>query len=426
MRGPYFIARDLYWRMPEGLRNSLRGPARHIAQTLRDTTRDGGAGALLRASSGSTDLTWQQFRDNILSHVDAFKGVFVQSVVIDWNVDLYQRPQHMATAFARLGYLVIYQTDNWAKDDVVGFRQVRPNVWITNHKVLDFISDAVVSIYSTAYAYPDAIADASKKKVRIVYEYIDHIAPEISGEHGNIEILNEIKNRAFSGGTDFIVASAGVLYEEAVAAVGKDKVVLVPNGVDTRHYRNHASDDVALSDAFMAFRRKYKNVVGYFGALAPWIWYEEVNRLTESRPDLGFIFIGPDYFGGLEKIRQAENVLCTGPIDYQDLPAYAKNFDICLIPFEPGEIARTTSPLKLFEYFALEKPVVVTSVMNECVSFPEVFAGADADELSGQIDKALAVKDDPAFKARLAELADENDWDHRAGAYEKVFEGLRT
>jgi len=423
MRSPYFIARNLYWKMPTGLRNTFRGPSRHIAQALGSTARDGRLATLF--GSGTTDLTWHQFEENVLTHRDAYKGVFVQSTVIDWGVELYQRPQHMAAAFARLGYLVIYQTVNWTKDEVFGFRQVRPNVWVTNYDVINNIPGCVLSIYSTAYADSEAMTKADRQKNTLVYEYIDHIDPKISGHDENIRILQEQRNRAFSGEVDYIVASAEALYDEAVEAIGRDKVVLVPNGVDTNHYRNHRRD-VAIPASFKEFRRKYSNVVGYFGALAPWIWYDEINKLIDSRPDLGFIFIGPDYYGGLDRIRKAENVLCTGPIDYQDLPAYAKNFDICLIPFEPGEIARTTSPLKLFEYFALEKPVVVTSVMNECVSFPEVFAGADADELSGQIDKALAVKDDPAFKARLAELADENDWDHRAGAYEKVFEGLKT
>src|SRR5690606_36523948 len=129
----YFFARDMYWNMPPGLRNTLRGPARRIAETLRDRARQSAG-----ASSWSTDLSLDQFKKNILSQAHAYKGIFVQSVVIDWNVDLFQRPQHMANAMARRGYLVIYYTDNWARDDVMGFRQVKPSVWITNERVLDF------------------------------------------------------------------------------------------------------------------------------------------------------------------------------------------------------------------------------------------------------------------------------------------------
>src|SRR5690606_29959915 len=106
-------------------RNTLRTPARQLAETLRDgawVPFATGAGVFRR----STDLTREQFRANILAHAHAYKGIFVQGVVIDWSVDLYQRPQHMAAAFARLGYLVIYQTVNWTKDDVTGVRQVAP------------------------------------------------------------------------------------------------------------------------------------------------------------------------------------------------------------------------------------------------------------------------------------------------------------
>ncbi|MDP1086539.1 hypothetical protein Q6245_29680, partial [Klebsiella pneumoniae] len=78
-----------------------------------------------------------------------------------------------------------------------------------------------------------------------------------------------------------------------------------------------------------------------------------IKELISQRTDVGFVFIGPDYYGGADCLPELENVLYMGSIDYKVLPAYARMFDVCFIPFKPGEIARTTSPLKLFEYFAL-------------------------------------------------------------------------
>ena len=115
------------------------------------------------------------------------------------------------------------------------------------------------------------------------------------------------------------------------------------------------------------------------------------------------------------------NALYLGTVDYKILPSYARQFDVCWIPFAPGEIARTTSPLKLFEYFALEKPVVVTSDMLECVAFKEVFRGDSVKTLSRAIDEAIKVKSSLELKMRLAQLADENDWDERARAMEFFF-----
>nr|WP_312968937.1 glycosyltransferase [Brucella intermedia] len=424
MKRPYLIARGLYRSMPPKLQTVLRGPAWRIATALRNPgLSDVGSDNHTHALNFHADLTWDQFQKQILVHKDDYAGIFIQGAIIDWNVDLYQRPQHMAAAFAKRDYLVIYQTHNWGKDDVQGFRQVRKNVWLTNYDVAKEISGAVVSVYSTGYI--GEVVKRSYGKNVLVYEYIDHIDPKISGGQDNIDRLIEVKNFAFSGGVDYIVASSALLYDEAVKAVGHDKVIMAQNGVDTKHYRDTKHDDFELPPIYKEFRNKYKNVVGYFGALAPWLWYEEVNKLIASRPDIGFIFIGPDYYGGRSQLIDAENVLCPGAIDYNVLPAFAREFDICFIPFEPGDIAKTTSPLKLFEYFALEKPVVVTSCMDECVLHPEVFSGDNAGELSRKIDDALKVSKDPAFRSRLAALADQHNWDQRAGAYEKAFEGLK-
>src|SRR5690606_37391966 len=110
-----------------------------------------------------------------------------------------------------------------------------------------------------------------------------------------IESLLKLKNWAFDGGVDLVVASARVLHAEAESAVGGDKVVMVPNGVDTRHYRDPAQADVEVDARLVEFAARGRPIVGYFGAIAPWLWYEELSQLVEARKDLGFVFIGPDY-----------------------------------------------------------------------------------------------------------------------------------
>jgi teichuronic acid biosynthesis glycosyltransferase TuaH len=418
-RGIYQVARSAYWRLPIGLRARLSPIARRLRSAIQPN-RAVSAGARGRLG----DLSWEQFDHNVLRHRDAYKGIFIQDLIIDWNVPLFQRPQHIATAFGKLGYLVIYTTVNWGGDDVDGFRQVAPNVWLTNVDVIPRIKDAVSSIYSTGYATADRIIEKGIKARCLVYEYIDHIDPKISGDADNIRRLQSLKDFAFGGGADFIVASSDVLAQEAIEAVGQDKVIVVKNGVDTSHYRRARAASEEAGVEFRDFRKRYKKLVGYFGALAPWLWYDLINEVIAESPDTGFVFIGPDYYGGADRLAKGDNVLQTGPIDYQALPLYARDFDVCIIPFEPGEIARTTSPLKLFEYFALEKPVVVASDMHECTLHEEVLSGGNVAEFMAALEKAFAMKDDAQFKARLAKLADENDWKSRAADYAKVFEGL--
>jgi hypothetical protein len=101
-------------------------------------------------------------------------------------------------------------------------------------------------------------------------------------------------------------------------------------------------------------------------------------------------------------------------------------FDACFIPFKPGDVARSTSPLKLYEYFALEKPVVVTADMNECTVYPVVFSGGDSGGLTTAIRQALNACNDQAYRERLRTLADQNSWDVRAAVYAEKLQSLES
>ncbi|PWY48848.1 hypothetical protein DK261_10830 [Pseudomonas sp. RW409] len=319
--------------------------------------------------------------------------------------------------------MVVFQTTG---DDVLGFRQVADNVWIANDSAVNAIPGAIRCFYSTSLlATREAIA-AARIRGRVVYEYIDHIDESISGGKGAICRLLDLKAAAFEGGADIVVSSATALHKEALAECGDRRCVCVPNGVDVTHYRVVQESGVAVPRALVEFRGHHKQVVGYFGAIAPWLWYEVIEQVCSGMPDIGFVFIGPDYSGCVPLLPQRANVLYLGPVNYAQLPAYARLFDACFIPFKPGDVARSTSPLKLYEYFALEKPVVVTADMNECTVYPEVFSGGDAAELITAVRQALSTCDDQVYRKRLRTLADQNSWNVRAAVYADKLENLES
>lgn len=366
------------------------------------------------------DLDWQEFRDTVLNGVGG-GPVIIFEPNVDWGIALFQRPHHMAIALGRLGCLVIFKT---VGDRVAGFRAVAENVWLANDRSVNAIAGAVRCFYSTS-----PLADADQLRAagahgRVVYEYIDHIDGAISGGERALKRLQEMKHAAFGGAADVVVSSAAALHCEATTHAGDFRCAYVANGVDVRHYRDPQHRAVELPEAFLRFSEAHRCVVGYFGAIAPWLWYEAIEKLSALMPDVGFAFIGPDYSGGVPLLPKRTNVLYLGAVDYAVLPGYARLFDVCFIPFKPGDLARATSPLKLYEYFALEKPVVVTADMNECVVFPEVFSGRNADEFVEAIERAFAVRNSNAYCEKLRALADENDWSVRAVAYLAALEEI--
>lgn len=357
------------------------------------------------------------------------RRVFVQSAIIDWFVPLYQRPQHMALAMARQGYLVFYVTANMLGDRARGFHEVAPNVFITNQPAHLMVSDALVTCYSTVATLLSWQRDGIAAKVRqrnnkILYEYIDHIDPEIS--FSTTGALAKQFEMVDDEHVDIALASATSLRHELEAKLSRAPVAYVPNGVDTHHYDDVVFEDrrstvpPCMRDAVAAGRP----IVGYFGAMAPWLWYEVMNELAARRPDLSFVYIGPDYLGASTRLDARPNVYAVGAVDYAVLPLHAQHFDVALIPFKPGDIAKTTSPLKLFEYFALGLPVVVTDGMDECQQFQEVLSADSVDVYSRAIDEALARAGKPEWVSRYRALALDNTWDMRAAALREAHERL--
>lgn len=356
------------------------------------------------------------------------RKIFVQSPIIDWFVPLYQRPQHMALAMARQGYLVFYMTGNMLGDRAVGFHEVEPNVFITNQPVHLMLEDALVSFYSTVATLltwqGNVIGQVRARNNKLLYEYIDHIDPEISF-HTTGALAKQLAI-VDDEHVDLVLASAHALRHEISEKVDRVPVAYVPNGVDVDFYRDIVDADrkATVPPGMRQAVAAGRPIVGYFGALAPWLWYPVMNELAARRPDLSFVYIGPDYLSGSKSLESLPNVYKLGAIDYALLPYHAQHFDVAMIPFKPGDIARTTSPLKLFEYFALGKPVIVTRGMEECEQFEDVLLAGSADEYSAKIDEALAMASEPGFVARCRRHAEDNSWDVRARALAQAHAGL--
>lgn len=410
----HLAAKTIYWRLPYAMRNRLALLRSNLNQFRFYSTN-------IKTEISNRDMSWHQFAQEILSKRNEYRGVFIQECIIDWAVPLYQRPQHIATAMGKLDFLVIYRTANWPYDNVHGVRKIAHNVWLTNCDEVDSVDTALRSVYSTVRVDEERIKKFPTS-CRLVFEYIDHIDPEISGDPENIRRLEKQKKFMLSGGADYIVASARRLQEDVSKEFESSKMLLVPNGVDARHYREDSDNKAAVPESYVNFHKKYVMCLGYFGALAPWLDYPMIAELVKMRPDIGFVFIGPDYLGGRDRLPVSPNVLLTGAIDYTHLPKFAAFFDVCWIPFKAGEIAKSTSPLKLFEYFAMEKPVLVGKDMDECTAYSEVLQAGDAKAMSQKFDQAVQLINDANYKSQLRNLADQNDWISRASDYAKLFE----
>lgn len=100
--------------------------------------------------------------------------------------------------------------------------------------------------------------------------------------------------------------------------------------------------------------------------------------------------------------------------NYDILASYGIHFDCCIIPFLRGEIAKATSPVKLFEYMAMKKPVVATKDLQECYGYEGVLVSQSSDEFIKNVDKAIQLGKDQDIQDKLYHYAQQNTWGKRA------------
>jgi glycosyltransferase involved in cell wall biosynthesis len=244
---------------------------------------------------------------------------------------------------------------------------------------------------------------AKLKFKALVYEMIDDYDKiHIQMEKDIRKTEQLLVNRA-----DLIITTSSALFEKAKGINKNKEVILIGNGVDYNFFNR---------DSFkrpVEFKGMDK-IVGYVGTIDNWMDFETLSFLAERRQDLDFVFIGPLKTGGLS---QGKNIHFLGKRDYESIPHYCNSFDVCLIPFKPGEFADTINPVKLYEYFALGKPVVAHEMREFRVFSNLLYLAKDKEDFLRKLEMALA-ETDANIQLKRKELAKLNDWSLKAKSIE--------
>ena len=343
--------------------------------------------------------------DIVAANTDS-AGFVVFAPSIHWDVELFQRPQQMALAFARQGHTVLYQVDEQYRNGLTGYRQVGERIYEgylepDRYEQLDQIPDPLFLSYVYNYAWGRNLTNA-----HAVYEHIDdlEVFEQVYGRHDLDRWHTEALHNA-----DVVVGSAVDLMADLTPV--RPDALLVPNGVDVDHFR---AEDRSVPDDISELVAAGTPIIGYYGALAEWFDYGLLRQLAERLDGHAFVLIGPDYDGTLPRseVTELANVHWLGPKPYASLPAYLDRFAVATIPFVVNEVTHAVSPLKLFEYMAGGKPVI-TPPLRECARYREVLLADGVDEWAEMIELAVELGADDSFRSRMIAAAEQNTWDAR-------------
>lgn len=336
-----------------------------------------------------------------------------------YNIML-QRPQHLTRALSDEDTLVLYNSFY----DVDFKNRNRLEKVNDNFYILDlyFYRNSIfrllekqemkkyVMVYSTDTVKMDMVKIYQKHDFRVIYEYVDDINPDLISKKKVEEIVERHKT-LIQDPASYVIATAEKLYENVLEINKKANVRLISNGADCSTFLPEAQ---TKDEAYCNWLRADKIKVGYYGALANWVDYDLLKKIAQNQ-DFQIILIGVKHDNSLEEsgLLAYDNVKYFGKISYELLAGYANQFDICTIPFVINDITKATSPVKLFEYMSLQKPIVTTA-LPECMKYEVVKVARSEEEFIKLLYKLYEMKDDEDYKKALKQCALDNSWKAKA------------
>jgi glycosyltransferase involved in cell wall biosynthesis len=148
-------------------------------------------------------------------------------------------------------------------------------------------------------------------------------------------------------------------------------------------------------------------------------------------PHIKLLIVGEgDLFKELEKIQKENNLqdrlILTGKKDYSEIPGLISLVDICLLPAYPNEkIMQDIVPIKLYEYMAMQKPVIATSLPGVLKEFGTENGIVYIDRPEDVIQKAMELVENDSLKQlglKAREFATKNSWHQIADEFEVILQ----
>lgn len=325
--------------------------------------------------------------------------------------NMQQRPEHLFNKFIEKGYVVVAADKN-----VCTMFEYSNNLYLMPYKFLKkLIIDKKIpkiilsiSTHSTLKNISKYLNDAIKNNHQVIYEHLDDFEL-ISRNKDELkrEFIKICENENI-----IISATADGLYQEAIKYRGNNKnVILLKNAVNVEDFEIEKPQIPPLQ--LKEIIKKNKPIVGYYGCIVDaWFNYSLLTKVAQLLPNYEFVCIGIKNGTNVEKMFEIDNITYIPKIKYSEIPKYASFFDVAIIPFQKNPITANTSPVKLFEYMSLKKPIISTSI-SECKNYKSCLIADLPEDFAETIKKAMKLKQDASYQTLLAEEAKQNTWTER-------------
>ena len=263
------------------------------------------------------------------------------------------------------------------------------------------------------------IAGLFRESVRC-YEITDEYA--VRPGEAQIDSNSGYAKRAIAGErnlrdiADIVFTSSRPLYERKSRIFRN--VHYTPNSADVAHFNAAIYKDLKVPADLSSIPPPR---IGFTGNLIETVDFRLICDLALSRPNYSIVLLGNESAGEAFKnsaaymeAKSLPNVIFLGFREYDDLPAYLKGIDVCILPHLLTEWMRNSFPNKMIQYLAAGRAVVATDFPS-VQDFEEVILIAhNRPEFIKLVDQAIARNDDPGNIEKRLKVANRYSTETRA------------
>lgn len=323
-----------------------------------------------------------------------------------------QRPHHFLHFWAKNFDIVLYRS--YLIDEPVKYQD---NIYLVPYIPCEKFLGKDIYYYMSSVgcvAYKTFLK-LKKNGYKIIYDYYDEISGDITCPANALKVHKNMQKLD----PHIIIATSDRLLSCIKKDHPKKDVLLVKNGVTLEDFQVNSDE---IPEDLKPILKQRRKIVGFYGYIAKWVNVKLLHLAAEKYPKYNFVIIGKVYFNTKFNHKKHPNLHFLGHKNYKDLINYSKYFDCAMIPFKHGNLAKATSPNKLFEYMAVGLPTVCTRDLVECKGYDGVLMSANNEEFIKNIAKAIELSKDNNVREKLKMYAAQNTWDKKA---DEIFEKIK-
>lgn len=201
-----------------------------------------------------------------------------------------------------------------------------------------------------------------------------------------------------------VFVSCGKFYNDMVAL--KKKVYLIRNGVSIEF--------PFYNDKHKCKKAGEKRIFGYVGTISHWFDFDVLRIILDENENNEIIMVGPNQMPEF----QHKRVRYVGVVAKEKLGSIISQFDVCLYPFKRTGLLDTINPVKIYEYLAMNKPVLAVASMETEVYEDKLWLYKNAEDIMRFLNK----KEFKPFSSEieLRKFIEANSWESRTEKIEEI------